>query len=645
MGCGAEAPASPVLPVRLHTLPSCDVSAGAASANLTLLALGDFEASNESAEILPLDRTGAALHFPSATQALEARIDQRPGFWGYGERTSQGLDVLLWPKQATCVVFRPDGSQGYPGKSGGQALAYAAGSRTVLAAGGNDALLTDAIVGALTFDVATGALSSFDTSESGVLRKPRAFATATSYDGKLLVAGGEHPLFGVSEQDLEPRDSAEVFDPALSRVVGEIELLQPRTRHAAVTLADGRTLLVGGRTKSGNASVGLRQLELLDPRSDRAEIGQQIAERIDPRALLLSDGRVFVGGGTTKAGEPAAPPGEWLTADAEPEATLDVAQLPLRYGRAFTALLGGGVLAVGGCEQRLPDSTDEEARCAALCERGCPPSGNLYDAHWIAADGSVSRVSLDGIAAPRPVLLPGSDGSPWLVAAAASDPATQVLYRFNPWDSSFSAVTAPGELQLPRAGFPQPVAVAPDTFVWLDELDELGLLLGLKLGTRNRFAQDLALVLQTDEQVSTRPRHLAPERPLSEPERYDGRLWLNEEASPPTIVRIADTDYADVTLQIHLLDAGDTPSVPPVVLVGDVRLGGESCAWPDGDARGGDADVPTLARSGGHAELRYHGARQACTAPKTRISLGITAGSGESIITRIDVRREATLAR
>jgi hypothetical protein len=641
LGCGAEAPESPVLPVRLHTLPSCDVGAGAASANLTLLALGDFEASNESAEILPLDRTGAALRFPSATQALEARVDQSPGFWGYGERTSQGLDVLLWPKQATCVVFRPDGSQGYPGKRGGQALGYAAGSRTVLAAGGNDALVSDAIVGALTFDVATGALSTFDTSEPGVLRKPRAFATATSYGGKLLVAGGENPLFGVAEPDIEPRDSAEVFDSALQRFVGEIELLLPRTRHAAVTLADGRTLLVGGRTKSGNASLGARQLELLDPRSDRAEIGQQIEERIDPRALLLSDGRVFIGGGTTFTGQPAAPAGAWLTPDAKPDATLDAAELPLRYGRAFAPLLGGGVLAVGGCEERDPDSDDDAARCAALCERGCPPRDNVYDARWIAADGSVSRVELDGISAPRPVLLPGSDGSPWLVASAASDPLAPVLYRFNPWDSSFSAVSAPGELQLPRAEFPQPVVVAPDTFVWLDELDEHGQLLGLKLGTRNRFAQDVALVLQTDEQVRTRPLHLVPERPLREPERYDGRLWLNQDATPPTVVRLADTDYADVTLQIHLLDAGDTPSVPPVVLLGDVRLGGETCAWPDGETRGGDADIPTLARSGEHAELRYHGARQLCTAPKTRVSLGITAGSGESVIARIDVRREA----
>lgn len=643
MGCGTEAPPNPVLPVRLHTLPSCDVRPGSDSASLTLLALGDFDASNESAEILPLDRRGTDLRFPSATLALEARIDDGPGFWGYGERRSDGLDVLLWPKQVTCVAFRPDGSQGYPGKRGGQALGYAASSRAVLAAGGNDALLSDAIVGALTFDVATGAAASFDTSEAGVLRRPRAFATATSYDGKLLVAGGENPLFGLDDDDAEPRDDAELFDPAVQRFVGELELQVPRTRHAAVALADGRTLLVGGRTSSGDASVALGTLELLDPGSGRAQIGLRIAPRIAPRALLLSDGRVFVGGGTTLEGKPSSPPGEWLSSEAVPQATLDAEAVPARYGRAFAALVGGGVLAVGGCEDRAPER-DERQRCTELCERGCPPMHG-YDAHWIAADGSVTSVALDGIAAPRPILLPGSDGSPWLVASPLNEPTAQVLYRFNPWDGGFYAVSAPGELRLPRAGFPEPVVVAPDTFVWLDDVGEVGQLLGLKLGTRNRFAQDVALVAQPDEQVRSRPLHLAPERPLTAAERYDGRLHLSSEAKPATVVRITDTDYADVTVQIHLLDDGGAASVPPVVLLDDVPLGGENCAWPDGDARGGDADVPTLARKAEHVELRFHGARRACAAPKSRVSLGFTAGAGDSLITRVDVLREAVRAR
>lgn len=655
MGCGAEAPESPVLPVKVHTLPLCDLSESAARSNLTLQALGDFETSNESAEILPLDRAGAALRFPSATLAVEARVEAEPGFWGYGERNAHGLDVLLWPERATCVLFRPDGSQGYPGKRGGQALGLDASSRSVLSAGGNDPLVSDAIVGALVFDVATGAAATFDTSEPGVLRQPRAFATATSFGDKLLVAGGERPLFGVPESELEPRDSAELFDPELQRFTGEIELQSARTRHAAVRLIDGRTLLVGGRTKSGNFSVALGLLETVDPRTNRADIGQQIAPRVDPQAVLLSDGRVFVGGGTTFEREPVSPPGEWLSSDGELEAVLDERDVPSRFGRAFAALAGGGVLAVGGCEARAPVDDAETERCAALCERGCPPLGAAgspypyaYDAHWLTAEGVASDVDLTGIAAPRPILIPGSDGSPWLIAATWAKPETPALFRFNPWTSSFSEVSVAGVRRLPRPGYPVPLVVAPDTFVWLDDDEQHGELLGLRLGTRNRFAQDLALVLQADEVDSARPLHLAPDRPLFAPspgdralERYDGQLWLNASAEPPVVISVPDTDYADVTVGIQLLDVAGQASVPPIVLLGAMPLGGEACPWPDGEARDEQALIATLTRAGDSAELRFHGGRRACAAPPGRISLGFTAGAGASRIWRIDVRRQA----
>jgi hypothetical protein len=649
LGCGAEAPERPVLPVKVHTLPLCDLPAATANVNLMLQALGDFEATNESAEILPLDRAGAALRFPSATLAVEARVEAEPRFWGYGERDAKGLDVLLWPRQATCVLFRPDGSQGYPGKRGGQALAFDAGSRSVLSAGGSDSLVSDAIVGALVFNVATGSAATFDTSESGVLRRPRAFATATSFADKLLVAGGENPLSGVGEDDSEPRSTAEVFDVQKQRFTDEIELQSPRTRHAALTLPDGRTLLIGGRTKAG-ASRALGLLETVDPEANRADIGEQIAPRVDPRALVLSDGRVFIGGGTTLDGRPVSPPGELLSRHAKLEAVLDERTLPLRLGRAFAALPGGGVLAVGGCEDREPDDGEIE-RCTALCERGCPAHAAessahpyAYDAHWLDARGVASEVNLSGISAPRPILLAGSDGSPWLIAATAMDPETPALFRFNPWTSSFSAVSLAAPVRLPRPGYPAPVVVAPDAFVWLDDDGQHGELLGLRLGTRNRFTQDTALVLQADELDSSRPLHLAPDRPVAESPIYDGTLWLDA-ATEPVMVAVTDTDYADITVAIHLLDVGKVVSVPPRVLLGDVELGGDACPWPDGDARDEDALVATVTRAGASAELRFHGGRHACPAPDGRISLGFRAADGVSVIRRVDVRRRATPGR
>ena len=55
---------------------------------IELLALGDFQATNESAEVLPLDaERGTPLRFPLETRAVEARVATGPArFFGYGEQ-------------------------------------------------------------------------------------------------------------------------------------------------------------------------------------------------------------------------------------------------------------------------------------------------------------------------------------------------------------------------------------------------------------------------------------------------------------------------------------------------------------------------------------------------------------------------------
>ncbi len=631
MGCGSGQ--AEVLPLRVHTLSGCDLPPELAHGNLELLALGDFSATNESAEVLALDRHSAPLKFPITTRAVEARVTGGASvFAGYGERRDAGgLDVLLWPRLSTCVVWRPDGSQGYPGKHGGQALGYAEEAGLVLAAGGNDALVSDAIVGALSFDVTTGALRSLDTSADGVLRQPRAFATLTPFGGKLLAAGGETPVFGVPESDIEPLAGGEVFDPRLGRFTGEqIELRSSRTHHAALTLSDGRTLLVGGRSKVGNTNIAQYQLEIVDPQTKRASVGDAIAPRIDPRALRLSDGRTFVGGGIGIDGALTQPVGEWLRVDGRRDDTtlsLDVAP---RFERAFVALEGGGLLAVGGCEDRPPVSDEDAKLCAAECSHGCVPTAG-YDACWIAPDGAATCVGLADISAPRPILLPGSDGSPWLIAADASAPDVPRMFRFNPWTSGFAAVPLANDVRLPQPGLPQPLSIAPDAFVWIDDNGEHGELVGLRLGTRNRYAQDLALVLLSDPLDPTRPQHLVPDRALTEGgTSYDGTLKLSDDVT----VRIADTDYEDVRLDVHLL--GD---VPPLVLLGETELGGAACPWPSGNESGGEFDLATVARRDRQAELRFHGGKTACQVEPGRLSLGVRSGAVPSVVTQMDVTR------
>ena len=650
LGCGEASTVTTVLELRVHTLPGCELPPAVASGNLELLALGDFEATNDSAEVLPLQQRGAALKFPVATQAVEARVQRGDaGFAGYGERRGQaGLDLLLWPEGATCAAWSPGGGARYPGRNGGQALAYSAETGTVLAVGGNEALVPDAIVGVLSFDATTGAATTLDADADGGLRAPRAFATLTRFGDGFLVSGGEHPVAGVPESELDLQGTAEVFDEKLGRFTGEpIQLQSSRTHHAAITLDDGRTLLVGGRTKFGAVSIAQYQLEIVDPKSKRASLSGAIARRIDPRALRLSDGRIFVGGGTELSGALTEPVGEWLTREGKLETTrlsLDVAP---RFERAFVPTLGGGVLAVGGCEDRPAESDDDEKTCKAFCAQGCPPLEG-YDAWWIDSDGNASRVALDQIAAPRPILLPGSDGSPWLIAADVGEPAQPRLFRFNPWGRSpatdapearFEPVSTPEALRLPRPGMPAPLPLGTDTFVWTDDEDDHGALFGLRLGSRSRYAQDVSLVLSYEALDPTRPRHLVPSRAPGDAASYDGALTLRggqaaHESGPDVTVQVADTDYADLTVKLHL-QGGE----PPLVMLGNSVLGGSECPWPDGNEHGGDLELPSVVRSKTRAVLRWHGGETSCSVEAGRLTLGLRAPDDMSVIRALDVLR------
>jgi hypothetical protein len=180
---------------------------------------------------------------------------------------------------------------------------------------------------------------------------------------------------------------------------------------------------------------------------------------------------------------------------------------------------------------------------------------------------------------------------------------------------------------------PQPLALDPDAFVWMDDDGAAGQLIGLRLGTRNRFTQDLSLVLMSDP-IETRPQHLVPERPIGQDVSYDGQLTL----SGPVTVRVADTDYGDVTIKLHLVE-GELP----LVTLGDATLGGAECPWPDGPEQGGDFDRPTVVRQGSRAQLLFHGGTQACPVESGRVELGLRARDGVSVIQQLDVLRDARL--
>ncbi len=608
----------------MYSLPGCPAPE---SGELELEALGPFAATNLTAEVLPLSSGGRALRFPAETRAVAARVTaEQRSFIGYGPAQGDDIDLVLWPEAESCDVFVDADRAGFPSAGGGQALGYAAQAGLFLAAGGNDPK-SSAVVGALTFDVGRGEVHAVDAAARYVLGEPRAFASVSQFGHELLVAGGEDPIHDVPQEQRLIHDSAEVYDPAARRFELElVSLREQRTRHAALPLPSGETLLIGGRGAFGTA---LASLEAVSPATRSSSLAPAFLAfgRIEPVALQLSDGRILVAGGYDGDGH-AVGALEWRSRDAAlTELVRETPALPARYDRAFVAMPGGGLLAVGGCEERTAGSAEEAEACSVTCRRGCPPA--RYDAWWVDADGNESELEFD-VPAPRPLLLPGSDGSPWLFVAATDElgglDATRTrVFRFNPFRARFEAQTNDFGA-LPSTLLPPPVAVAPDHFLWLSG-DDPPKLVGFRAGTRGSLSRDVALVSARHALDPSWPLHLSPDRAPSGRATYDGSLHFLAEAAPFTVF-VSDASYDDVRVEVEF--AG-TP--PALVLAGESAT--VSCAWPEAD---GESSA-VAERSASAVRLQRGSASVVCSVPSGPVSLGLGATGQPTTIVSLDVRR------
>ncbi len=555
LSCGADLETTRA-EATLHQLAECPLPAEVSDFDLE--AFGDFGAGPDVAEALSAADAGRQLTFPDTTRQIRA------GSVGGVERfigvsTGPGgrdLPVLLWPEARACDL---SSSSTYPASGGGQAVGLHPDRGMVLVAGG-DAGPSSAVVGALTFDVRRGDSTLVNAAARDVLLEPRAFATATACgDGSFLVAGGEDPLLSsAAPAERDVSTTAEVFSIDQMRFSGDrIELRVPRTRHAAVVLPSGETLLVGGRDEDGGATT---VLEAVSPETRVSSLGGLASlsrGRIAPIVVGLEDGRFLVVGGESSDGEPVGPI-EWLSPDGSEHMATSNA-IPARYDTTATSLPGGSALIVTGC---APQSDGE---VCAPCERGCPPDDG-FAAYWIDPEGEARRVPLD-VDAPRPRLVAASDGAPWLVTGSPDAP----VLRFNPWRARFDSASLRG---VDAASATAPLlALDPGAFVWISEGPGGAHLQGLRSDTRRRFSRDVGLVVQTAITDAGWPLHLAPDRAPDAPgaPRYDGRLVLDE--GP---VWLTDVDFADVSLSI------ETTGTPPIVHLGKESYGDAAHPWPDG---------------------------------------------------------------
>lgn len=135
-------------------------------------------------------------------------------------------------------------------------------------------------------------------SRSGLLHTARTETAATLLrDGRVLVAGGLYLDRSAPEQ-ARPLDSGEVWDPRTGAWSRTRRLAETRIGASAVTLADGRVLLVGGSMNRERAPIELASAEIYDPASGRWSSGGALTTARSGFALVaLNDGGALVAGG------------------------------------------------------------------------------------------------------------------------------------------------------------------------------------------------------------------------------------------------------------------------------------------------------------------------------------------------------------
>ncbi len=175
-------------------------------------------------------------------------------------------------------------------------------------------------------------------------------------DGRVLVFGGFQVDFFGSQGGgaTEFLGATDIFDPDSGGWIEADPMDQPILNQAAVLLSDGRVLVVGGTLSDGTESA---RAEIFDPDADTwTPAGDMGVERGRPKAVLLSDGKVLVTGdrrsdfssttGNVEIFDPET--GTWTPTD-------DLSQPSA--GHSLTLLPDGRVLAAGGVHPVQIDSS------------------------------------------------------------------------------------------------------------------------------------------------------------------------------------------------------------------------------------------------------------------------------------------------
>jgi hypothetical protein len=195
-----------------------------------------------------------------------------------GQTINQNLEVTPTRNIFTTSIVRSSSSRGYA------ASAVLADGR-ILFAGGNTRLSNNYSF-AECFSPATG---TFEPLNDMTQPRPTLLTATTLADGRVLVAGGNLSR------------TAEIFDPAAKSFTPTGDMTVPRVGAGAIRLNNRKVLLTGGMDP---ASLGtypatlLRSMEVFDPQLGTFQgLGDMAYARSGHSLVALADGRIMIIGG------------------------------------------------------------------------------------------------------------------------------------------------------------------------------------------------------------------------------------------------------------------------------------------------------------------------------------------------------------
>lgn len=214
---------------------------------------------------------------------------------------------------------------------------------------------------------------------SGRLQVPgTSHAAITLADGRVVFLGGY--------RDRTPVDSVEIFDPRTGRTEAAGNLASPREGCGCVLLDNGKILLTGGSREDRELNG---TYELYDPASRTSRVlGPMQTPRRKHAAQLLDDGRVLIVGGSNTSDWT----GQYASAELfDPKTGRsvkvgDMAQQRFKIRQAVVRLRDGSVLVAGGKADAEIFDPDQKRFLSVAGTMGAP---HYFSTATLLSDGRV----------------------------------------------------------------------------------------------------------------------------------------------------------------------------------------------------------------------------------------------------------------